>query len=738
LTENLTLDKFEEQNVVVSVSMETEVHDIELKGCSPIPLAHYLKALGIFRLIAEQKDPRVRGYWKNDVFHVRTKLTKEEITKFFLEEYQPSPILAPWGARSGFFSGSSEKSAREALHVIEKTDNIRFNIIKNCIHSVQDLLRDLCIEEKPNDDKKTEFMNACRSYLSDDMLPWIDTTYVLTENGKKFPPLMGTGGNEGSGSYVSGFMQQIVSCLINHDFDDNIDHSLFNEGIKTKNTNQTPGHFFPFASGGVNSSNGFSDKPFLDPWDYLFLIEGTLTYASALTKKGSSNFREISFPFVTHPSPAGYGSASNNDGIKPSSAKRDVFEIWCPLWNAPISYLETKYVFQEGRVSIGKRIANNGIDFIRGISSLGTERGIQSFQRHIFLMRNGQNFIAIPTGRFKVERKPDADLVMEIDLWLDRFRYKCTKEDAPASFSRAMNNLDRSILDICKREGPSIVQNLLTDLGRCEKAMVTGLTWTMKSNLRPVPPLSQKWLEKADDGSVEFRLAASLASVYGKYGKDFIPIRYNIEPVNRSVVDGKMKSVWWVNEGNKHYMKSSGKLAKALNAIMERRLITASQCNVDEYPDHGTVTANTSDIADFIEGRINDQKMIDLLWGLLLIDWNSVSEPRIVKRTREDGILPGADYSIMKLCYHNWYGSDIEIKLNGQIHRNASHGNGMMALELAIRRLRGSGIVPAVDVFSISRSRSERIAASMLFPISTGSALMLKDNVTRPKNNKEE
>lgn len=30
---------------------------IILSGCAPVPIAHYLKALGVLRLVAEQADP---------------------------------------------------------------------------------------------------------------------------------------------------------------------------------------------------------------------------------------------------------------------------------------------------------------------------------------------------------------------------------------------------------------------------------------------------------------------------------------------------------------------------------------------------------------------------------------------------------------------------------------------------------------------------------------------------------
>jgi CRISPR-associated protein Csx17 len=39
------------------------IHDLELRGCTPEPLMSYLKALGILRLVSEQKDNNTRGWW---------------------------------------------------------------------------------------------------------------------------------------------------------------------------------------------------------------------------------------------------------------------------------------------------------------------------------------------------------------------------------------------------------------------------------------------------------------------------------------------------------------------------------------------------------------------------------------------------------------------------------------------------------------------------------------------------
>lgn len=83
--------------------MNEERHTIELRGCSPVPLAHYLKAIGILRLVSEQVDETTQGWWENDVFHMRGPFNRDLLMTFFLDDYSPSPIVGPWGARSGFF-----------------------------------------------------------------------------------------------------------------------------------------------------------------------------------------------------------------------------------------------------------------------------------------------------------------------------------------------------------------------------------------------------------------------------------------------------------------------------------------------------------------------------------------------------------------------------------------------------------------------------------------------------------
>ncbi|MGE3669779.1 MAG: type I-U CRISPR-associated protein Csx17, partial [Polyangiaceae bacterium] len=70
--------------------------EIRLPGCRPIPLAHYLKALGVLRLVGVQAVPDVLGHWRGEEFHLVSSLDERQLVEFFLQRYSPSPLVAPW------------------------------------------------------------------------------------------------------------------------------------------------------------------------------------------------------------------------------------------------------------------------------------------------------------------------------------------------------------------------------------------------------------------------------------------------------------------------------------------------------------------------------------------------------------------------------------------------------------------------------------------------------------------
>lgn len=114
------------------------VHLHILKGCAPVPLANYLKALGILRLVGQQADPQARGWWDGEHFCLLSKLSKEELETFFLEKYEPTPLLSPWNKGCGFF-----KANDPGLCPLENSTAPRFQRFRDGIAQARRLLNDI-------------------------------------------------------------------------------------------------------------------------------------------------------------------------------------------------------------------------------------------------------------------------------------------------------------------------------------------------------------------------------------------------------------------------------------------------------------------------------------------------------------------------------------------------------------------------------------------------------------------
>lgn len=706
--------------------MTTERHTVELAGCAPVPLASYLKALGILRLVAEQVDSGAQGWWDGDTFRLRSSLDREALIHFFLETYRPTPLVGPWGARSGFFPGGSEKSAREALDAIQATTSERLAPFREAISAVRRVLRGLGLEDKADTpEQKRMLMVACRNSLADDLLPWLDATYVLLETDTKYPPLLGTGGNEGSGSYMSGFSQQIVSVLVERNWDHALTPALFGTAASGILTKQTPGHFSPEAAGGPNAGQGFSGSVGTNAWDYLLLLEGTLLFAAAAVKRlESRDAGALGYPFCVRPAGVGYGSASLSDE-GPARA-----EMWLPLWSRPTTLPELRFLLSEGRATVNRRAARNGIDFARAVASVGVDRGIDEFQRYGFHQRNGLSYFAVPLGRFRVCPQPTVNVLDEIDEWLDRFRRAATSNTAPARAGRALRRLESAILELCRHSQPRFVQEILIALGEAEAVLATSARWRESAYVSPVPLLSEEWLSAAsaaNDGTREFRLAASLASIDHR---EIGPLRKHLEPVE---LRGRWP-VWSETPDSGSLVWGAGGLVRNLIAVLKRRIIEAERQGKDSgllFPGTGLYAAGLGDIAVFIDGTVDDERIEALLRGLILIDWKKANaRERLGAGDRLP--MPGAAYALLKLCHLPFELDGTSIPLAPMIANRAAAGDLRRATELAARRLQAKGFPPAVQCVPAANPESAvRTAAALIFPISVDDARRLKNSVVR-------
>jgi CRISPR-associated protein Csx17 len=708
---------------------------------------NYLKALGVLRLVSEDAtdgDAAARGCWRNDVFILHSKLDRNDLTEFFLAHYQPTPLVGPWGARSGFYAGKPEKMAREALETLMTSKDARFTRLQDLVTRVRALLRQMSLSEKAKDEGKLALLIACRARLPDEVLPWLDTCYVLMGSDRSFPPLLGTGGNEGSGSYVSGFAQQLVACLVRREHDRALENALFGTRQKGVFINQTPGHFSPTAARGVNATQGFKGRVATNPWDYLLCLEGTCVWASGVVRRfGQSGPRMASFPFTVNVSGVGSGSLAAIDGTKPRQAKRDVAEMWLPVWSRFSSLAELKTLMTEGRATVGQRIAATGVDMARAAAGLGVDRGISEFKRTLFLMRNGQSFLAVTLGTVGVRRQQTVDLLGQLDPWLDRFRRACSDKSAPPRFKTSLRDIEQAIFEFC-RYGQSHFQAIVAALGRAERELARGERFRTDKRLSPIAGLSAHWIAAANDDTHEFEIALALAGIYDRERK-VTSLRSNLEPV----------AVWRGNDGNlaakwvrkdRAVVWNFADLPDNLAAVLSRRLMDGGRNGCINLPLAAANFASLSAVSRFLAGDLDERRIENLLWGLMLMPQKA---GMLSRRAADAGAPPLArSYALLKLLFSpkplELNGLQARIKAEPSVVSLLSADRVGEACRIAMRRLRASRLSPLPHPRSGGRVRDAdwqeleylgsdgtRLAAALLLPVSYATIDRLRALVVR-------
>ncbi len=722
-------------------------HSIQLAGCTPEPLMSYLKALGILRLVSEQKDPEARGWWRNDVFWLKSRVLfdgehaaeapREILSKFFLEEYRPTPIIAPWAGGSGFF----RKDNKKAVEALVRSSEARVDGYARVIRFVQEILRQENIHDKPADEGKSRLIQRYRRELPDKVIAWMDAAMVLQHEGQTFAPVLGTGGNDGRLDFTQNFMQRLVSlglhtnAAASHEARAWLCLSLF--GSPARLASASVGQFAPGRAGGANATQGMEGDSADNPWDFVLMLEGALILAGAVMKRlGIGEGAHAAFPFTVRAVAAGFDSA----GTKEEMTSRG--ELWLPLWERPAIAAEMRHLFGEGRAEVSGRSARNGSDFVRAIAGLGVDRGIARFIRLAFLKRSGKAFLAVPIGRFTVEEREGVHLLRQVDSWLDRFRSACSAKDAPDRLSRALHQIDSAVFDFCRYGGPTLFQRVLITLGRAELELAHGERFRSKQGLRPLAGLSPGWIAAADDGSDEFALALVLAGIHDPEGK-IGPLRSNLEPVDWQARERNHLGRW--AERDHSVVWSAADLSRNLAAVLSRRLLDGARQGCEHLPVLGASPAPLALVARLLAGELDDRRIEELLWGLILV--TPATRPLPWQDSGEAPPLPRV-YALLKLLFlpHALVvgGTEIRPKPEAAIPALLAAGHVGEACRIAARRLRAVGLVPLPytgsrgirrgSVWSEVPGRSldgNRLAAALLIPIDSRDAGGLCRLVTR-------
>ncbi|SPE63065.1 conserved hypothetical protein [Verrucomicrobia bacterium] len=544
--------------------------------------------------------------------------------------------------------------------------------------------------------------------------------FVLSQDGAKFPPLLGTGGNDGRLEFTNNFMQRITEVMRPATGEPTTESgrwlqaALFGSAAPGLANKAPVGQFFPGTAGGANATSGFDAPSAVNPWDFILMIEGAVLFAAASVKRlESSDDGTLVYPFCVRHAGVGYASAAGADEVEARC------EMWMPLWTQPTTLSELRAIFGEGRAQVRGRSARSGVDFAQAAVTLGVDRGIAAFQRYGFQVRNGLAYFATPLERVIVRRNARADLLADFEEWYDRLRQKAgprAKPEPPASVARALNQLERRMVELCRDDSPGRLQALLAALGATERALARSFKWTTAAFLRPVHGLKERWLDDADDNSPEFRLAQAVAATRAWFGKETLWFRQHLEPIHVSSNKERSWISWGDTPGN-DVVWHDGDLIDTLNAILVRRVLRVEQSGREGWPDDSSRPSSLDDITSFIEGRTDDALLADLIWGLSLLDWQQV-KPLMPESHDLPDAVPSSFYAMLRLCFRRSSGKDGAIPVVPAILQRSINGDGKAASELAARRLCASGTAALVRDLPVSGDIARRTAAAILFSIS--------------------
>ena len=712
--------------------------DVELAGCMPSPLMSYLKALGVLRLVGEQEDPAARGWWSEDVFWLRSKLDGDSLVEFFLKRYHPTPIVAPWAGGSGFFS----KDNKEAVDALSTGGSPRTREYVQTIQLARRVIGEEGIQGKPKDEEKHRLIRKLRNVLPDAVITWMDAAMVLSQEGQIFAPLLGTGGNDGRLDFTQNFMQRLVKLGLHVDSPASLESRSWLANAlyarPTRLTTASVGQFAPGRTGGANATQGMERGSIDNPWDFVLMLEGAIMLAGAAVRRlGTTGSAQASFPFTVRAVAAGFDASSLGDELGSRG------ELWLPTWGRPAPAQEITCLFGESRVEVSGRPASDGTDFARAVASLGIDRGLKDFTRFTFLKRSGKAFLATPIGRFTVTDRGDVALLSEIDPWLRKFRRACRVKDTAPRFVRALNQIDSAIIDLCRSRGSASLEKLLVALGKMERELANGERFRSKEKIPPIMGLSAAWRSGADDGSPEFRVALALASMRDPEER-IGPLRVNLEPI-----DWRKRHPAWA-ESERCTVWNAADLPTNLLNTLQRRMMDGERANCANMPLLSPFMVSLDTVAAFIAGELDDQRIEESLWGLLLVD---PSQPRGEGRARgvgpRDPVVLPREYALLKLLflpgpitaerrgdgvlwrYARSWEARVTIHPEPRVLPLLRAGRLGEACRIAAGRLRLSGLSPMPGPTSagvvrdgewseqaFNYRRGQRLAAALLIPIS--------------------
>ncbi|MCA1660496.1 MAG: type I-U CRISPR-associated protein Csx17, partial [Verrucomicrobiaceae bacterium] len=387
--------------------------------------------------------------------------------------------------------------------------------------------------------------------------------------------------------------------------------------------------------------------------DYLLAVEGALALRGAVSRTLTTNSRRFAaFPFVFD---SGEDFVDDSNEVKGTASS-----IWLPLWDRPTCFAELESFICDAQARLPNKEARFSAEFARALRAQGVDAGFAGWQEFRFKMR-ASRVPWICTGRYLGavvnERSTllnDALAPLDESRFLDQFeiwrgRDGKIKGSSPhylrVSINAAIENaVAQPIAENALRILLAVFcasQQLTASKDLREKIGESGRRVTFCESLP-----QEAWQKILDDlDSPEFRIARALAGIQGtlnsKEGDYFL-----VQPFLGSILPLKCprSRQWYLptepRDRSKQTVWSGADLAHDLTRVFARRYLDSLE--EDRPAVLSPEPAPLRDILDFVDGKLDDQRIARWIEALSLIAWHWIkpekqSSPMQPHEDIEDG-----------------------------------------------------------------------------------------------------
>lgn len=483
------------------------------------PLASYLSALGLLKVIGQQLDAAAQGYWRQGHFHLITRHSPEVIADFFANDYRPSPCLTPWnkikGGGKGYLDG-------EVPAAVAQLQGERFAELQRIAAVAARVMPPFVRAGRVEKEEKIQAFAALdRQAQSDAFSAWLSICAVLTTVAKgdtiaRYPALLG-----GTAGYLAtDFGAQYVNALANA----KAEHFLATiDGSTSKALQLASGNTLIYdPPGRGDSQQGYQvavseiQTTRANPADLILAAEGMTFFEGYATtaqqdEEGQGGIRQASFTLavVHHSSLHPSSSWLENKGQLSE-------ELWCPIWDEPCHYDDVRQALKRVAMLPLPRQLQTGTDFALFATKLGRQQGLSGFARYCFPARIGQGtkipslVEVFPLGDAREDR---SDVLAELAQFSSTLRWRTRDATVPSSHRHAAERVVAEVEALAGGGGSfgTLLRTLVAwrrqeELQHPEKQLKR-----FSFGRRELPPQWFQLLEQELQGP-EWRVAMSLAS----------------------------------------------------------------------------------------------------------------------------------------------------------------------------------------------------------------------------------